>query len=57
MNSIVYFLRMWADKWFCKHKWREYNRSSIYGDHSKLPICIEATLVCKVCGEIKKINI
>ena len=51
------------EKWACKHKWETYYRSEIFGTsartgwRSENPIRIDDTLICQICGKIKKISV
>lgn len=45
-------------KWGCRHHWKTYQTSKVFAsDFDKTPIRIDHTLICKKCGEIRKITI
>lgn len=43
------------DKWLCKHDWRTYH---VIAGHNMFGEILEKhTLICKLCGKIKKVNV
>lgn len=48
----------WLEKKACKHIWKIHNTSSIYSHTDSIrPHTINQTLICKNCGDIKKIEL
>lgn len=46
------------ERWFCKHKWKEFDRVWVFEkDYDKMPTKTKVTLICEDCGKIKKINL
>jgi hypothetical protein len=50
MNSIAYFLRALADKWFCKHDWKLKRSKEGYVYNYQL-------WCCEKCGKFKNTEV
>lgn len=50
--------KLWLEKIVCKHKWNVHTRSAKYEHNGdELPYMHKETLICSVCGKIKRIKL
>lgn len=54
------FITQILDKWSCKHQWKVHDTTQVYDVHDDpngVPRFRQQTLICTVCGKIKKITL
>lgn len=59
MKLIKELIYMWYTKKFCCHDWKFYHETKTMPSsrNNTVPLKIEHTLICKKCGEIKRIEL
>lgn len=58
--ALLLYLK-WRHENRCKHQWERFDETSVFSGTTKnpndLPVSRRVTVVCKKCGDIKRINI
>ena len=50
-------LKSLVEKWACKHKWEVVAKTGVRNTATQVTVAIRQTLICSVCGKIKKIRL